>query len=64
LVVTLLSFDGKEVIIVETFLKLFREVLKGIIRELTAYFFRKNVLENKKTALRRSKPKGGSQEKP
>ena len=44
----------------ETFLEIFREVLKGIVRECSAYFFRKNVLENKKTTLRRRKPKGGS----
>jgi hypothetical protein len=44
----------------ETFLEILREVLKGIMRELSAYFFRKNVLENKKTTPRRSKQKGGS----
>ncbi|WP_280513204.1 hypothetical protein [Neobacillus drentensis] len=38
-----------------------REVLKGVMRELSAYFFRKNILENKKTTPRRSKQKGGSQ---
>ncbi|HJV16011.1 MAG TPA: hypothetical protein VJ546_01255 [Bacillales bacterium] len=47
----------------ETFLELLREILKGIMRETTAYFFRKNVLEHKKTTPRRSKQKGGSQEK-
>ncbi|MDQ6594865.1 hypothetical protein [Bacillus salipaludis] len=46
----------------ETFLEILREVLKGLLRELTAYFFRKNILENKKTTLRRRKQKGGSQE--
>jgi hypothetical protein len=51
---------GKEVIIMETFLEILREVLKGIIREVSACFFRKNVLENKKTTLRRRKQKGGS----
>jgi hypothetical protein len=40
-------------IIMETFLEFIREVLKGIVRELTAYFFRKHILENKKTTLRR-----------
>ncbi|WP_307257910.1 hypothetical protein [Oikeobacillus pervagus] len=45
----------------ETFLEFLREVLKGIVREVSAYFFRKNVLENnKKTTLRRHKQKGGS----
>ncbi|MBM7656377.1 hypothetical protein [Neobacillus cucumis] len=38
-----------------------REILKGILREAIAYFFRKNVLEAKKTTLRRTKQKGGSQ---
>ncbi|MDQ1143814.1 hypothetical protein QE429_000641 [Bacillus sp. SORGH_AS 510] len=33
----------------ETFLEVLREVLKGVIREISAYFFRKNVLENKNT---------------
>ncbi|WP_299093747.1 hypothetical protein [uncultured Metabacillus sp.] len=33
----------------ETFLEFLREVLKGIVREVSAYFFRKNVLENEKT---------------
>ena len=37
----------------ETFLEILREVLKGIVREVSAYFFRKNVLENEKTTLRR-----------
>ncbi|MFE8697006.1 hypothetical protein ACFYKT_11735 [Cytobacillus sp. FJAT-53684] len=44
----------------ETFLEILQEVLKGIVREVGAYFFRKNILENKKTALRRRKLKGGS----
>jgi len=39
----------------ETFLEFLREVLKGIVREISAYFFRKNILENKKTTLRRRK---------
>ena len=45
----------------ETFLEFLREILKGVVRELCAYFFRKNVLENKKTTPRRGKQKGGSQ---
>jgi hypothetical protein len=36
----------------ETFLEILREVLKGIVREITAYVFRKNFLDNKKTTLR------------
>ncbi|SEN89385.1 hypothetical protein SAMN05192533_12537 [Mesobacillus persicus] len=45
----------------ETFLDLIREILKGIVRELSAHFFRKAVIENKKTTPRRRKQKGGSQ---
>ncbi|MBP2241399.1 hypothetical protein J2Z40_001962 [Cytobacillus eiseniae] len=44
----------------ETFLEILREILKGIMREVGAYFFRRNILENKKTTLRRRKLKGGS----
>ncbi|MDR7002752.1 hypothetical protein [Neobacillus niacini] len=44
----------------ETILEILREVLKGMIREVVAYFLRKNILENKKTTRRR-KQKGGSQ---
>jgi hypothetical protein len=51
---------GREVIILETILEFIREILKGIVRETTAFFFRKNILENKKTTLRRRKHKGGS----
>ncbi|MDC3416688.1 hypothetical protein [Aquibacillus salsiterrae] len=47
----------------ETFLEFLREVLKGIVREVSAYFFRKYILENKKTTLRRRKQKGGSHKK-
>ena len=45
----------------ETFLEILREVLKGMVREVSAYFFGKNILENRKTTPRRSKQKGGSQ---
>ncbi|MFZ7942518.1 MULTISPECIES: hypothetical protein [Bacillaceae] len=44
----------------ETFLEMLREILKGVMRETAAFIFRKNILENKKTALRRRKQKGGS----
>ncbi|QNF27288.1 MULTISPECIES: hypothetical protein [Metabacillus] len=44
----------------ETFLELCREALKGVVREIGAYFFRKNFLENKKTTPRRRKQKGGT----
>ncbi|MED4351102.1 hypothetical protein P9265_02000 [Schinkia azotoformans] len=43
----------------ETFLEFIREVLKGILREIGAYFFRKNFLEHEKTTPRRRKQKGG-----
>ena len=44
----------------ETFLELVREISKGIVREIAAHVFRKNVLDNKKTTPRRRKQKGGS----
>ena len=44
----------------ETFLEFLKEVLKGIVREVCAHFFRRGLLDNKKTTLRRSKQKGGS----
>jgi hypothetical protein len=47
----------------ETFLEILREVLKGIMYEVGAYFFRKNVLENKKTTPSRGKQKGGARNK-
>jgi hypothetical protein len=50
---------GKEVIIMETFLEIIREIMKGIVREVAAHFFRKNVLDDKKTTPRRRK-QGGS----
>ena len=40
---------GKEVMFMETFLEILREVLKGVMREWSAYVFPENVLENKKT---------------
>ncbi|WP_097677933.1 hypothetical protein [Bacillus massilinigeriensis] len=43
----------------ETFLEIIREILKGIVREIAAHVFRKNVIDNKKTAPRRRKLKGG-----
>jgi hypothetical protein len=44
----------------ETFLEILGEVLKGIVREVCAYFFQKNALEDRETTLRRRKQKGGS----
>ncbi|QPC47607.1 hypothetical protein [Mangrovibacillus cuniculi] len=43
----------------ETFLELFREILKALVRESVAYTFRKSILEDKKTTPRRRKQKGG-----
>jgi CRISPR/Cas system CSM-associated protein Csm2 small subunit len=64
MVVSLLSYKlGREVITMETFLEFLREILKGIVRESGAYFFRKNVLEHEKTTPRRRKLKGGSHKK-
>jgi hypothetical protein len=48
--------DSESRAIMETFLEILREVLKGIMRELSAYFFRKAFLENKKTTLRELHP--------
>lgn len=36
------------------------ETFLEFLREVGAYFFRKNVVEHKKTTLRRHKQKGGS----
>ncbi|GGH79837.1 hypothetical protein JOD43_002309 [Pullulanibacillus pueri] len=47
----------------DLFLECLREVLKGIVRELSAYIFRKSILDNKKTTLLRQKVKGGFQQK-
>ncbi|WP_342513192.1 hypothetical protein MKY34_21760 [Sporosarcina sp. FSL K6-1522] len=47
----------------ETFFELLKEVLKGIVREMSAFLFRKNILENKKTTPNRRKDEGGFQDK-
>jgi hypothetical protein len=46
----------------EIFLEILREVLKGIVREAAAFFFKRNVLDNKKPPSRRRKLKGGPHE--
>ncbi|WP_442596695.1 hypothetical protein [Neobacillus sp. D3-1R] len=46
----------------ETFLEFLKEVLKGIVREISAYYFRKSLLETRKPPRRR-KVKGGSRKK-
>lgn len=45
----------------KTILDLLKEVLKGIVCEVSAHIFRENVLEKEKTTLNRRKQKGGSQ---
>ena len=47
----------------ETFVEFLIKILKGIVREVSAFFFRKNLLEHKKTTLRGHKHEGGSQDK-
>ncbi|WP_339226909.1 hypothetical protein NSQ77_15290 [Oceanobacillus sp. FSL K6-2867] len=47
----------------ETFLEFAREVLKGVVRAISAYFFKRTFLERKKTTQRRHKHRGGSQRK-
>lgn len=45
----------------ETFLEFLKEVLKGIVRAISAYLFQKTFLNIEKTTQRRDKQKGGSQ---
>ncbi|MEN1967951.1 hypothetical protein WMZ97_07685 [Lentibacillus sp. N15] len=47
----------------ETFLDFLREVIKGMVRAISAHFFKKAFLEQEKTTLLRRKKKGGSQKK-
>jgi hypothetical protein len=47
----------------EIFLDFLKEVFKGVIRAISAHFFQKTILDNKKTTLRRRKQKGGFQKK-
>jgi hypothetical protein len=44
----------------ETFLEFLKEVLMGIVREVSAHLFRKILLDKEKTTPRRRKQKGGS----
>lgn len=45
----------------ETFLEFFKEVLKGIVRAISAYLFHKTFLKkDEKTTRCRDKHKGGS----
>ncbi len=58
-----LSLTGKGVIIMELFLEFLKEVLKGIMRAISAHFFQKTFLDKKKSTLGRRKHKGGSRNK-
>lgn len=45
----------------ETFLEFMKEVLKGVVRAISAHLFQKTFLNKEKTTQRRQKHKGGSQ---
>lgn len=47
----------------ETFLEYVREVLKGVVRAISAHLFKRAFLKQKKTTPRRRKVKGGSRKK-
>ncbi|GKV66772.1 MULTISPECIES: hypothetical protein [Sporosarcina] len=47
----------------ELFLEFLKEVLKGIMRAISAHFFQKTFLDKKKSTLGRRKHKGGSRNK-
>jgi len=55
--------NGEEVIAMETFLEVLKEILKGIVRETSAFIFRKSILDKKKTTQSRRKQKGGPRRK-
>lgn len=48
----------------DTFLEFAKEVLKGMLRAISAHLFRKTFLNKEKTTQRRNKQKGGSQKQP
>lgn len=52
--------EGKEVITMEVFSEFLKEVLKGIVRAISAYLFQKTFLNKEKTTQGRDKQKGGS----
>ena len=58
-----LFLKRKEVIIMDTFFSFLKEVLKGIVRAISAYLFHKTFLNKEKTTLSRCKHKGGSRNK-
>lgn len=47
----------------DIFFEFVKEVLKGIVRAISADLFQKTFLNKKKTTQRRSKHKGGSRKK-
>lgn len=47
----------------DTFSEFLKEVVKGVIRAISAYIFQKTFLNKEKTTLRRHKQKGGSLKK-
>lgn len=47
----------------ETFLDFAKEILKGVVRAISAYYFGKVLRKQKKTIPRRRKQRDGSQNK-
>lgn len=47
-------------IIMKNFLEFVKEVLKGIVRAISAYIFRKTFLDKEKSTRRRDKQQGGN----
>lgn len=47
----------------ETFLEFAKEILKGVVRAISAHYFRKILRNQKKSTPRRRKQRGGSQNK-
>ena len=47
-------------IIMETFLKFVKEMLKGIVRAIITYIFRKTFLDKEKSTRHRDKQQGGN----
>ena len=54
------SLKRKEVIIMKNFLEFVKEVLKGIVRAISAYIFRKTFLDKEKSTRHRDKQQGGN----
>ena len=47
----------------DNFSEFLKEVLKGVVRAISAYVFQKTFLNKEKTTQRRNKQKGGSLKK-